>query len=61
MEDKFDLFIEILEKSVERHGANKTLTLGHLLNLAKIASKTIDERNEEHQRFLDGIELDSNN
>lgn len=61
MEDKFDLFVEILEKSVEKHGTSKTLTLGHLLNLAKIASKTIDKRNEEHQRLVNSIEPDLNN
>lgn len=60
MEDKFEIFLEVLEKSIEKHGANKTLTLGHLLNLAKLASTIGDKRQERFEKLMDDIDLNPN-
>ena len=36
----FDSYlIAVLEKSIEKHGAEKPLTLSHFLNLVKLAQK----------------------
>jgi len=39
----FWTLIEVLEASVEKHGPDKPVTLGHLLNLLKYAEKKQDE------------------
>jgi hypothetical protein len=44
-----DNLIKVLEKSVENHGSNHPLTLGHLLNILKMTQK-MDEH--EDDRFL---------
>lgn len=44
---EFDTFIEVLEISVKRNGRDKALTIGHILNLAKMASKIHQKREED--------------
>jgi len=36
---EIDILIEILEHSVKKNGPDKPVTLGHLLNLIKLANK----------------------
>lgn len=36
--------IKILEKSIEKHGADKPVTLGHLLGIIKLAKKIEDQK-----------------
>lgn len=36
--------IKILEKSIEKHGADKPVTLGHLLGIIKLAQKIEDQK-----------------
>ena len=43
---EFEIFIKILETSAKRNGKDKSLTVGHLLNIARMAQK-------EHQRIED--------
>jgi hypothetical protein len=45
MGDDYSRLIEILEVSVERNGNNYQLTLGHLLNILKMAQR--DAEREE--------------
>lgn len=50
----FDSYlIAVLEKSIEKHGAEKPLTLSHFLNLVKLAQKMAIEAAEKNDRFLD--------
>jgi len=50
----FDSYlIAVLEKSIEKHGPDKPLTLSHLLNLVKLAQKTAIDAAEENDHFLD--------
>jgi len=44
MEESYYKLIEILEASVKKNGADKILTLGHLLAIIKIAER---EANKE--------------
>lgn len=44
--------IEIIERSVQKNGADKVLTLGHLLNILKLVEKKRDEEEE----FYDAME-----
>lgn len=39
-------FREVLEASVTKHGPDKPLTLGHLLNIIKLADKQESEARE---------------
>lgn len=39
--EEFEKLIEILEASVKKNGADKPITLGHLLNIVKKAQKTL--------------------
>lgn len=45
--------IYVLEKSIEKHGAEKPLTLSHFLNLVKLAQKTAIDAAEQNDRLLD--------
>lgn len=47
MSEVFDKLIIVLEKSVEKNGADKPVTLGHLLNIAKMANRL--QENEENR------------
>jgi len=50
--------IEILEESVKRHGETFPLTLGHLLNIVKLADRVDESRTiqmYEKELFNDAI------
>lgn len=51
--DKFDVFIKILSQSGKKYGFDKVLTISHLLNIAKLVSKTVDDNEEKRQQILD--------
>lgn len=37
--ESYEFLIKILEESVKRNGADKPVTIGHLLNIIKLAKK----------------------
>ncbi len=39
----YDKLIQIIEASAEKHGKDKTLTLGHLLSILKMARRLEEE------------------
>lgn len=45
-------FIDVLTKSIEKHG-NKELTTQHLLNIVKLCVKSIEIEENKHQELLD--------
>ena len=59
MQDQLRILTCIIAQSVKKHGKTKTLTLGHLLNICKLASKweaKLDARSEkEHQQLMEDI------
>lgn len=60
MQDQLRILICVIAASVKKHGETKTLTIGHLLNICKMAQKyeeEIEEREEkEHQQILVDID-----
>lgn len=52
--NNFDSYlITVLEKSIEKHGPDKPLTLSHFLGLVKLAQKKAIEHSEREDKFLD--------
>jgi len=59
--------IEILETSVKKHGANCPLTIGHLLNIVKLADKVeetrviqlYDKESLDHSKLIEELEVES--
>lgn len=51
--------IAILEQSVKKNGANKPLTVGHLLNIVKLANKTKAKKQKKQESFLEEVEQES--
>lgn len=47
--------IKILELSVTKNGPDKPVTLGHLLNIVKLAAKEKSRNIEAEERRLDGL------
>jgi hypothetical protein len=45
--------IAMLEYSIQKHGADKPVTLSHLLNIVKMAQKMSISQAEEYDRQLD--------
>jgi hypothetical protein len=45
--------IDVLELSVKKHGPDKVLTLGHLLNLLKLAEREAYKEKQRHHDILD--------
>ena len=43
---EIDILIEVLQNSVKKNGADKPVTLGHLLNLIQLADKIDQKENE---------------
>jgi hypothetical protein len=54
----FYIFIEILNKSVEKNGADTPLTLGHLRNIANLAVKIQEKNDTKLREAWDEIEMD---
>ncbi len=52
MGNEFNVFIRVLEKSVEKYGPDKTLTLGHLSNIAKLAKKIHNDKLDLDERRM---------
>lgn len=50
--DDFGMLIEIIEASVAKHGPDKPLTLGHLLNLLKQVEGEYDKDFEREDDTL---------
>jgi len=46
MDESYYKLIEILEASVKKNGADKVLTLGHLLAILKMAEREADKEND---------------
>lgn len=44
---ELETLIEIVEHSVKKNGSDKPLTLGHFLNLLKLANKKIQQEQEK--------------
>jgi hypothetical protein len=44
--------IDLLEKSIEKNGADKVLTLGHLLNILKL----LERKRDEEEAKIDAME-----
>lgn len=59
MQDQLRILTCVLAAAVKKHGAEKQLTLGHLLNICKMAKRfegKIEEREEkENAELLDEI------
>ena len=51
--------IPILEKSIEKHGKDHPITLGHLLNILKMARRIDDMKDENLNAALDKILTES--
>jgi cytochrome c556 len=49
MSDEFDIMRDILTRSVKKHGGEKPLTLGHLLNIMNLASKIHEKKEAEYE------------
>ncbi len=47
--------IEVLERSVKKNGPDKPLTIGHLLNLLKMAKREEERKQEERDQMLDMV------
>lgn len=45
-----DPLIQVLEKSIQNHGPNKVVTLGHLLNIVKMAERIKVQQIEQQDR-----------
>lgn len=43
MDDTFQQLISILEESVKKNGKDYPLTLGHLLNMIRLAEKQVED------------------
>jgi hypothetical protein len=43
---EIQILIEVLEHSVKKNGADKPVTLGHLLNLVRLADKIEQEEDD---------------
>lgn len=60
MQDQLRILTTAIGQSVEKHGADAPLTLGHLLNICKLARKyetQIEEREEqEHRKLINEID-----
>ena len=48
--------IEVIEKSIEKNGADKVLTLGHLLNILKLVERKKDEEEEWMDAGMNGYD-----
>ena len=46
MMDTLETLIDILEMSVKKNGADKVLTVGHLLNILKMAERRAEDSGE---------------
>jgi len=44
---EIQILIEVLEHSVKKNGADKPVTLGHLLNLVRLADKIEEKEADE--------------
>lgn len=51
--NEFDTFIEVLETSVRKNGKDKVLTVGHILNLAKLANRIHQQREKDTESTLE--------
>ena len=45
--------IDVLEASVKKHGPDKVLTLGHLLNLIKLSEQEAYKEKQRHYDIMD--------
>lgn len=53
---KTKTLIKVLEKSIEKNGADKALTIGHLLGIIKLAN-SIDEKIEmDDFKFMEQVD-----
>jgi hypothetical protein len=55
MNKQLEILTTVLEESVRRHGVNTPVTLGHLLNICKLATKfetVVDEHYEKQHLEL---------
>lgn len=56
MQDDFqDYLITVLERSIEKHGPDKPLTLSHLLNIVKMARDIKQMKDDDNAAFLDEV------
>lgn len=59
MKDQLRILITVLKLSVEKHGVETPLTIGHLLNICKMAQRYADQidvlEDLEHGELLNEI------
>jgi hypothetical protein len=55
MDNIEDYLIEVLQKSIEKHGPDKPITLSHLLNIIKMAREIKAMKDDDAESFLDEI------
>lgn len=56
MQDDFqDYLIAVLERSIEKNGPDKPLTLSHLLNIVKMARDIKQMKDDDNGAFLDEV------
>lgn len=54
-EDFHDYLIAVLERSIEKNGPDKPLTLLHLLNIVKMAKEIKVMKDDDNEAFLDQV------
>jgi hypothetical protein len=54
MDDAIETLVDIMEESVRRNGKDKPLTLGHFLNILRMAQRTRESASESPDIFLSG-------
>lgn len=59
MTDRLRVLTTVLQISVNKHGENTPLTLGHLLNICRLAqkfeAKIVASEEEEHRMLMEQI------
>ena len=56
--EELEKLIEILETSAERNGKDKPLTIGHLLNICKMAARKLQQEEIERDMLADYLDLE---
>lgn len=55
MDNIEDYLIEVLEKSIAKHGPDKPITLSHLFGIIKMARDIKQMKDDDNSNFLDEV------
>ncbi len=56
-----EILLEILDKSIEKNGADKSITLGHLRNIIKLSIKFDKQFSEASERLMMEAQIEADN